>query len=371
MVDSFEDLFKQIIQCEQRVENRQRLLTDLREQVQTCKDTLHQASREKSLLQNELLSKVEHHSDVELNRSSLETRESILVSQKETLLEEKTAHQRNLTSTVEDTEEGMLAFCQKVEEHSEDLDLTVSGQKARQNKASDTLKGLLEKEQNLMKEIRDFEVHKENISQLEAERYCQQQSLCDMVHSKKELEDCLKQEEVTLRMLEEERQNASKTPSCSEEFRRLRNELTSLSTESLEQQCSQLQQEAHVLQQQLLSRQQQQLRLKAYSHQRPPAGVSELAGAIGPGGGGCIQGGLRNLEATGLHNDAHIVTSRAGSLLPVKPQGLSLSDSFDDDDVMTLPDLDVTFDDDADGEDDPGLFKVCNRQKPVFKPVNC
>ncbi|XP_070210525.1 coiled-coil domain-containing protein 172-like isoform X2 [Littorina saxatilis] len=337
MVDSFEDLFKQIIQCEQRVENRQRLLTDLREQVQTCKDTLHQASREKSLLQNELLSKVEHHSDVELNRSSLETRESILVSQKETLLEEKTAHQRNLTSTVEDTEEGMLAFCQKVEEHSEDLDLTVSGQKARQNKASDTLKGLLEKEQNLMKE----------------------------------LEDCLKQEEVTLRMLEEERQNASKTPSCSEEFRRLRNELTSLSTESLEQQCSQLQQEAHVLQQQLLSRQQQQLRLKAYSHQRPPAGVSELAGAIGPGGGGCIQGGLRNLEATGLHNDAHIVTSRAGSLLPVKPQGLSLSDSFDDDDVMTLPDLDVTFDDDADGEDDPGLFKVCNRQKPVFKPVNC
>ena len=49
----------------------------------------------------------------------------------------------------------MLGFCQVVERHSEELDLAISGQQARQNKASDTLTRLLTREQTLIKGMTD------------------------------------------------------------------------------------------------------------------------------------------------------------------------------------------------------------------------
>ena len=55
------------------------------------------------------------------------------------------------TSLTEELETEILGFCEVVESRSEELDLTVSGQQARQNKASEILTRLLAREQTLLK----------------------------------------------------------------------------------------------------------------------------------------------------------------------------------------------------------------------------
>ncbi|KAL8601282.1 hypothetical protein ACOMHN_003226 [Nucella lapillus] len=199
-------------------------------------------------------------STMELETRSLTSREGVLQAHRDSLQGEHTALQLQLTSLEEELEREMVSFCQSVEEHSEDLDLSTSGQRARQNKATSTLQRLLATEQDLLRDIADYEVHKEAISQLEADRCCQQQTLSDTAHTKKEIEECLAREEETLQQLEEDKQHVSKVPQSGNEFKRLRNELNSLHTGSMEEECSQLQQQVHALQLQLHSKQQQELR---------------------------------------------------------------------------------------------------------------
>ncbi|XP_076439473.1 uncharacterized protein LOC143279337 [Babylonia areolata] len=290
---------------------------------------------------------------LELENKGLTARESVLRAQKDSLQQEHLELQQQLTLLEEDVEREMVAFCQNVEAHSEVLDLSASGQWARQNKASSTLERLLATEQTILKDIAEYETHRETISQLQADTCCQQQSLYEAEQTKKELEECMATEQETLQQLEEQKQEVSKTPQCGEEFKRLRGELASLHTGLMEQECTQLQQQVHALQQQLYSRQQQQLRRQQLCQpqqqlpaQEPRCHGNEESSAVRP----C---GRDDDGNTPLSRD-HVSTRH---------------DVTDDDDDMTLPDLEL-LEAERQIAGNEGL-RVCNRQKPVFKPLHC
>ncbi|XP_033125561.1 coiled-coil domain-containing protein 172-like [Anneissia japonica] len=249
------ELFVQILESEQKAEERKYVLNDLKRKIGSTRVKLEEIQEQRSSVQGQLLLKTNKLSEEELNLQWYISKKNIL---KEQLNEIQTANKRlieNLSSVRERHEDGRKIFQEELARFNREYDLQGSGKMGRERQAQTEIENLKKQEQQLKEEMSQFREHTKILNELTKEKESRMMEIYDMEKRMKDLDEVVLKEEEEISNLKKEKNDvANKAHSCTE-FKRLQNELESCQDDALESVCAALQLELDELQRSLWQKQ--------------------------------------------------------------------------------------------------------------------
>ncbi|XP_071947741.1 uncharacterized protein [Antedon mediterranea] len=252
---SLSELFVQILESEQKAEERKHVLNEIKNEIGNTRGKLGKVQEQKLSLQGQQLIKTKKLSEEELNLKLYTIRENVL---KEQLCELQVINKerlKDLSIVREQQEYEKKIFHEELEKFSKEYDMQGNGVMERQGQAQVEVDGLKEQESLLNKEMSEYREHTKTLNKLTDEKESMIKEINELEMKWKDLDEEVQKEEEKIKKLEKEKKElASKSHTCSE-FKRLQNELETCQDDNLESVCAALQLELDQLQRNLWQKQ--------------------------------------------------------------------------------------------------------------------
>ncbi|CAH1257933.1 CCDC172 [Branchiostoma lanceolatum] len=250
-------LFEQILHSEQRAQERRNLLNDVKSEIAKCQQKVLETRDEQNSLQGKLVVKLQQLAEEELQLKWLETREAILMEQKQKLMKEKEGHEKLLQEVRKEEAEERETFLSELKEFGVAYDLSGDGHVNREESAKKEQQTLKMKELQLENELSSYTEHKRKIEEVEREKKRAEEEVASLRQKHNRLAQVLKEHHKRTADLELNKEELSQAPDMDPEFLRHKDELQVCKDDSMEVVCSALRQELRKLQQLKIKKQQE------------------------------------------------------------------------------------------------------------------
>ncbi|XP_035675225.1 coiled-coil domain-containing protein 172-like isoform X1 [Branchiostoma floridae] len=250
-------LFEQILHSEQRAQERRNLLNEVKTEIAKCQQKILETRDEQNSLQGKLVVKLQQLAEEELQLKWLETREAILIEQKQKLLKEKEGHEKQLEEVRKEVVKEREKFLSELKEFGLAYDLGGDGHVKRQESAKKEQQKLKIDEQQLENELSSYTEHKRELEEAEREKKRAEEEVASLRQKHSRLAQVLKEHHKRTADLELNKEELSQAPDMDPEFLRLKDELQVCKDDSMEAVCSALRQELRKLQQLKIKKEQE------------------------------------------------------------------------------------------------------------------
>ncbi|XP_041371241.1 coiled-coil domain-containing protein 172-like [Gigantopelta aegis] len=385
MSDTLNDLFDQIIYSEQQAQKRNLYLQEVKAKISACQKDLEDNEDEREALRGQLVLKVQHLNDEELQNKWLQSRRMILAEKRDHLQNEIAEMKKELEEVKKSSINETRQFCDDVKQFSQQYDLLSTGRLTREKEVCDRILQCKEKEQQLVKDLACYEESRQCVHQMKTEKDEVDEELQTLKNQLCDLDATLMSEQNELQKLEQEREETLHFPQNGAEFQRLQRELDELQSSHLESRCQKLQQDVRSLQHQIRLQQRQiQQQQQQEIHQQQQREIQQQLQTQNQSMKFSVTTQPSHVpqseQAFGLKGNRHCVSNfpvRRNSAIPNLQKMFTESSSpnilshvFDDD--MSLPDLDDTNMSDDSSANPSTLavssssYQASNAPKPIF-----
>ncbi|XP_006825013.1 coiled-coil domain-containing protein 172-like [Saccoglossus kowalevskii] len=257
---SLDELFMQILQSEQKAQDRWNLLAELRTETNQTKEEIKNTEDEIIVLQGQLSVKFQLLAEEELNLKLNSNKETILKEQLQELQQQHMKSLADLENLEKKYSKEKDSFVFEVQHFNKKYDLIGKGKQSRENDSQEKLEHLRKEEKELEKELAIFKKHEEVYRQLQNEKERLQKKLAKshIDGRLRDLDISISKQQNILKGLEQEKLQVARHPQTDQGFKKLQAELDHCKTQSMEGMCEMLKLELQQLQQKNWQQQLQQ-----------------------------------------------------------------------------------------------------------------